>query len=125
MPHIDTWEDILLYRRYTGVVTGREVVEANYCMYGAPEFDNLRTLICDYINIEEIELDIDKFENETVKLVHLSMAAAKTNPHVKIGIVANDKTVQALTALYCAELTTESWPVKLFTDLDTAIAWAQ
>ena len=112
-----TWEPNGVYWKYTGNVTGEEIVEASTTIYSDPRFDNLRYKLVDFLDAENIS--IDKDDVELISYQHI--AAARYNPRIKTAIVS--KTYSYLLQLFVENLRISEWEVEVFHHLDNANKW--
>ena len=51
MPHTNTWESDGLYRKFTGEISGAEILEANFALYDEPDFQKIKYVINDFTGI--------------------------------------------------------------------------
>lgn len=127
MPDTMEWEEKGIHRKYSGVVALADVIDNSLQMHGHPRFDELRYIIVDFLDIEQAVFDSETFQDEIATHAHINAAAAKSNPHLRIAIVATDETTQALTEFYHLESKSGAvpWEMRLFHSLDEARSWLQ
>ena len=112
-----TWEDNGVYWKYSGAVTGDEIVEASTSIYGDPRFISLKYKFVDFLNADSV--DITKDQLALIAYQHL--AAERANPYIKNAILV--KADQRLAKDFAAFFNKSSWEVRIFTDLDEANSW--
>ncbi len=115
-----TWRTNGVYWRYEGVLTGNELLQSNLDIFGDERFDDIRYQIVDLTGVETVEVT----EKHMRKIAHLDMAASRSNPRVKVAVVAVSDTAAKLIDLYdefCAEKS--PWTTKAFCNLEDAEAW--
>ena len=117
MPHTLEWEKRGAYWKYSGNVSGEEVVNACTVIYGDHRFDSLDYKIVDFLDIESIQIS----EQELLKIAFQDKAAELTNPHIKSAIVM---TVGAEFGKQFASYFDDSgWEVEVFGDVESARQW--
>lgn len=119
------WEEKGIHRKYAGVVALTEVIDNNLQLQGHPRFDELRYIIVDFLDIEKAVFDAESFLDEICTHAHISAAAAKTNPNIRVAVVATDETTQALTEFYHLQVKNGimPWELRLFQSVDEARFW--
>ena len=120
MPFENIWEENGVYRKYHDRVNGEEVCQAMEDVHGHELFDSVRYVINDYLNITECDLTT----SDIVSLAALDRAAALSNPHIKIAIVATESTIHMLAKLYGDLIDASPYTSEVFTNLDEARVWA-
>lgn len=113
------WEDNGVYWKYTGKVTGQELIEASTSIYGDERFVDLKYKFVDFYDAESIEISKD----ELALIAYQHLAAERANPYLKNVILV--KSDDALAHEFAAFFTRSSWEVKVFTDPDEANKWVQ
>ena len=117
MTHILEWETRGVYWKYSGIVSGQEIVESSTAIYGDPRFDTLKYKLVDFLDVETIKMDND----EVALIAHQHRAAEKSNPRIKNAIVIKSNT--DLTDRFVAFFSKSSWQVQVFQNLDEANIW--
>ena len=118
MAYTLTWEPKGVYWKYTGNVSGKEIIKASTEIYGDPRFDNLKYKLADFTDVELIEIS-----NEEIKLITFQhSASAKSNANIKNAIVIDSGDERA--KLFADYLMNESaWEVRVFDHLEEANQW--
>ena len=122
MPYTTTWtEDGGIIWNYSGLLTGAEVIRSNMEIYGDERFDSLRYQIVDLREVTANEIS----KADMRKIGHLDMAAARSNPRVRVAVVTEDPVGAEISQFY-AEITRGSpWKMAIFRKMDDALAWAK
>lgn len=118
MPHKLVWEAKGVYWKYSGKITGAEVVEASSKIYGDPRFDSLRYKLVDFLDVESIDMD----DNDVAKIACMHKAAGLSNPRIKNAIVINSKTNKVANK-FATFFHDSPWDVQVFEELDQANSW--
>lgn len=117
MSHTMAWEEKGVYWKYSGDVSGQEIVDASAVIYGDPRFDTITYKLVDFLDATSMSLS----DQEIAVIAHQHKAAEISNPRVKNAIVM---TFGAdLAEKFAAFFTDSSWEVKVFDDLETANQW--
>lgn len=113
-----TWETRGAYKRFFDHVNDDELMRSVHEIESDERFDTLRYVICDFLGVGSLALTEDN-----VRVISaIDAAAAMTNPHIKIAIVATDAKVRSLAELYATAPWT-AYPTQVFDDLAAARAW--
>ena len=119
MPYTNTWEDKGLYRKFSGVVDGEEILHSNLDLHVHPNFAKIIYIINDFSEIT----------GHTVVAAHTGIYA-KTDEMVaiekgqlKIAIVATEPSVLAMARAYQAQLAGSMFTCEIFGSLAAARAW--
>ena len=118
MPHQLTWEPKGVYWKYSGKVTGAEIIETSTVIYGDPRFDDLRYKLVDFIDIESINMD----DNDIAKIACLHRAAGLSNPGIKNALLISANTSK-LANKFAAFFEKSPWDVQIFQEIDKANNW--
>lgn len=112
------WEQKGVVKHFFGHVTCQEILAAGNKSQGDHRFDRYRYAINDF-------LDCTKFENDSSVLEEIAAmagAAERTNPNIKIAVVAKLPEIIAAFGHY-AKVPLQSYPTRLFSTLAEARAW--
>ncbi|MGJ8653991.1 MAG: hypothetical protein ACSHX8_12015 [Opitutaceae bacterium] len=116
MPYTIEWNQDGLIWTYTGIITGQELIQSNMDVYGEPRFDEIHYQIVNMLQVtENLVTDADMR-----KVAYLDMAAARTNPKIRVAVIQADELAQG----YENHTTENHWPTHSFTDLASAKEWA-
>ena len=119
MPFENIWEERGVYRKYHENVSSQEICDAMEDVHGHKLFDSIRYVINDYLDVTEF--DVTTYD--IITLAALDRAAALSNPHIKIAIVATESTIHMLANLYGDLIAASPYKSEIFTNLDEARAW--
>lgn len=120
MPYQITWRTSGVFWRYDGVLTGNELLQSNFDIFGDERFDDIRYQIVDLTRVEQVAVT----EKHMRKIAHLDMAASRTNPRVKVAVVAQNDAAAKLGDLYDEFCGGKSpWLTKQFRNIEDAEAW--
>jgi hypothetical protein len=105
--------------KYTGLLTGDELLQSNLEIYGDPRFDGLRYQIVDMLGVEAFDVSTESMEEVTL----MDLGASKTNPRLIVAVVATDLQGERLVELYETVTGGAPWETELFVSLEEARAW--
>jgi len=71
MPYKNTWEQNGLLRKFTGVISGEEILESNFALHEDPRFSDIKYIINDFSeiaghSIEEAHTKIYAYTDEII-----------------------------------------------------------
>ncbi|HKK19649.1 MAG TPA: hypothetical protein VJ952_13300 [Opitutales bacterium] len=121
MPYHIEWRDRGVYWTYTGLVTGDDILQSNFDIYGDARFDDLKYEIVNLLEAEKIGVS----ERHMQKIAHLDAAAARTNTNIRVAIVAREADAVYLQKLYTKHSKDHGWPTQLFESVQAAEAWVK
>lgn len=115
------WETkALLCIKYSGTVSGDEILMSQNSMTDDERFDGIRGLLLDCFSITK-NLST---ENDIVKISAIAKAQSMTNPFIKNAVVLNpSEDVQALAAYYKLLTKSTGWKIELFETENDARDW--
>lgn len=119
MPYNIEWIDRGVYWSFTGNVTGEDILQSNFDIYGDERFDDLTYQIVNLLDAETINVS----ERHMQKVAHLDAAAARSNNNIRVAVVAREADARLLKEHYEKHSSGNGWPVKLFDSLEDAEAW--
>ena len=83
MAYTMEWENKGVYWKYSGIVTGKEIVEGSTAIYGDSRFDSLAYKLVDFLDVQNVEMD----KTEVALIAYQHQAAERSNPYIKNAIV--------------------------------------
>jgi hypothetical protein len=104
---------------YYGTVTGAELIESNEEIYGDPRFDDLRYQLVDLTEVERFDVS----DTDIRKLAFFDAAAARSNPRIRLGIIASDTSGRAISDAYRASIQDATWEHRFFEEREAAEQW--
>ena len=113
------WEDKGLYRKFTKIVSGEEVLGSNLAIQGDERFDKIKYVLNDFTETDEFDVS----EIVLNKIVAIDNAAALSNPNLRIAIVATLESLLAWIRLYGEKMQDSSFECQIFVNLDDAYKW--
>ncbi|WPJ97308.1 hypothetical protein SH580_06255 [Coraliomargarita algicola] len=122
MPYTTTWRSNGIIWTYTGVLTGEDLLNSNFEIFGDERFDDIRYQIVDLTAVEKVEVT----QNHMRKVAHLDMAAARSNPRVKIAVITTSTDGKLLSDTYDQYIEGKSpWSTQIFPTLAQAEDWVK
>jgi hypothetical protein len=122
MPYTTTWEARGVVWNYSGTLTGNELLQSNLEIFGDERFDDIRYQIIDLTAVNAMEVT----RRHMRKIAHLDMAAARTNPRVRVAVVTTSEGGIDMTDIYKQYTVEKSpWHTKIFTTREAAAAWVR
>lgn len=118
MSYTLTWERHGVIKRHFDAVTGSELIAAVEATEADARFDTYRYVINDFLDCSSITFT----EDEIALIAAIDRAAALTNRHIKVAIVATHPDVHAIARQY-AEDPNCPYATALFTSLGEARSW--
>ena len=121
MPITHQWlSKKLLHTYYTGIVTGREMLNAAIEVSSDPRFENIRMIIGDWSDISNAEISID----EVKELAAYVAAVVESFPRIlNATVVANYESGLARAAYYDDLAKKSPWQTKTFSNISDAKHW--
>ena len=117
MPHKLEWEKDGVYWKYSGDVSGKEVIAACASIYGDSRFDALNYKMVDFTDASSISMTDD----DLMKIAFQDKAAELTNPHIKSAIIMTLET--HLGEKFASYFADSGWEVEVFQDIVAATNW--
>jgi len=118
MAHTLDWEQNGVYWKYSGDVTGKEIIDTSTEIYGDPRFDILKYKLVDFSDVNSINIS----EEEIKLITYQHAAASKSNARIKNGIVI-DKDDERGKMFADLLVKSSSWEVRVFDNLAEANSW--
>lgn len=106
-----------MYWKYSGIISGNEVVDASTSIYGDARFITLKYKFADFFEVERLEIN----KSQLALIAYQHLAAERANPYLKNAILINSG--NKLAHEFAAFFSNSSWEVKVFTDMDEANKW--
>ena len=120
MPHTNTWGPGALYRKFTGTITGEEILESNFELHMNSDFETINYIINDFTEVigHSIETAHTKIYASTDEIV------SDTKGKLKIALVVPQDTLIALANSYREEMIGSRFECDIFKTIDEARRWA-
>ena len=119
MSYTTAWEEWGVVWTFCGKVTGDEILQANREIYGDPRFDRLKYQIVDLTGVESFNVT----EEDMAVIAANDRAAARSRPHVRIAVAAEDEIIKDLSAFYDAAMVGVPWHQQIFDSMREAREW--
>ncbi|MFP4157421.1 MAG: hypothetical protein ACLFU4_07365 [Opitutales bacterium] len=113
------WKERGVEWLYHGTVTGAELIQSNEDIYGDPRFDDLRYQLVDLTQVERFEVS----ESDIRKLAFFDAAAARSNPRIRLGIIAGNASGRAISDAYRGSIQNPPWEHQVFETREAAEHW--
>lgn len=121
MPYTIGWEPHGIHSRFSGDVTGKEIIAHSAKLHGDVRFDSVRFIIADFSGTQQLNITLD----EVKEIAARDAVAALSNPRVRVAIVSNSETIDAGSAFYKADSASSAWKTDIFRTLEEARRWAE
>ena len=119
MSYKNNWEDNGLHRKFTGKITGQEILESNLSIQGNPRFDHIKYVLNDFLSITEFEIT-----TADVNIIStVDNVAAISKKKLKIAIVADDKNLLKWINEYLKMMQGSPYDAAVFSAYDDALNW--
>lgn len=119
IPFTNKWTETGVERVATGKVTGEEIIQSSFDLYGDERFDRLKYGFVDFTQAESFEIT----DGEVKAVAYMDKAAAKSNPNLKIAIVAPQDVMNQLANAYATYAEESPWETGVFDTLAQARQW--
>ena len=119
MPYSTEWKKKGVHWTFTGIVTGREILQVNLDAYGDKRFDDLRYQLVDFSEASSFDVT----ETEVKVIAFEDMAAARSNPRIKVALVAPQGIIRKLSEFYARQTDPSPWETKIFDTVKEAKQW--
>jgi len=119
MPYSFEWKDRLCIVSLYGTTNDSEVAQCDAILDGNEGFDKLKFVICDFSKVEKLDMTVEGCLGFAAK----DIGPAKTNSDLKLALVVVTEEQRALANLYESEVSLLPWKVRIFGDMDEALAW--
>ena len=119
MPYETIWEEKGVYWKYSGILTGDDILQSNIGIYGDSRFDNLRYQLVDMLDVESFDVDTEAMEEVTA----MDAGASQTNPRLVVALVATQVQAKRLVELYETTTGGAPWETAIFESVEEARVW--
>ncbi len=121
MAYSNTWEEKGLYRVFTGITSGLEVIDSNLSIHGDPRFDEIHYVLNDFTAIEGFEVS----ELDISLIANVDKAATMSKPILKIAIVTTCSDLLQWVEKYLQRMSDSSYTCCVFDNLEDARKWCE
>jgi len=119
VPYVIEWEERGVYCKFSGRVTGAELIQCNKEIYGDHRFDGMRFQLFDMLSVTKLDVEV----NDVRKVAACDTGAAFTNPNVKCALVTTDENAHVLSNLYQQGIEKSPWEGQSFHRISEAREW--
>ena len=119
MPYTNTWESEGLYRVFVGEITGDEILESNYELHEDPNFQAIKYIINDFIEVT----------GHSIVTAHTKAYAtsdniiSNTKGKLKIALVVTQPPLLALANSYREQMRGKLFECEIFQSIEDARKW--
>ena len=106
--------------RYWGRVTGEELLQSNREVYEDERFRAIRYQLVDLSGVGQFDVSA----NDMAILAKSDHMASRTNPNVRVAVVAPNELMRMLSIYYESESPDSPWEQQIFDSLSEAQTWA-
>lgn len=118
MPYTIEWEAAGVIKRFTGMVTGPELVASVNEIASHPRFRELKYELSDYLQSEGTDFS----QNALNEVRAVRISSYQTNPHIRVAIVTHHPDIeQRIYSTIAAKLTLHQ--TKVFPSITDANLW--
>ncbi|MCX2862513.1 hypothetical protein OOZ63_11735 [Paucibacter sp. PLA-PC-4] len=112
------WEPRGALKRFEGVVSSADLIRSVVETEADARFDSLRFVINDFRDVSRIDFDAE----DVSEVATIDLGASRTNPSIRIAVVATNAEVIALAEHY-ANSPLNVYPTQIFATMEAARAW--
>lgn len=120
MPHTNTWESGGLYRKFTGTITGEEILKSNFELHMDLKFQTINYIINDFSEV--IDHSIETIHTKVY--ASTDEVSSNTKGKLKIALVVTQDSLIALANNYRKEMINNRFECNIFQTIDDARKWA-
>jgi len=114
------WEPEGVYWKYTGKVSGEEIIKSTSTIYGDPRFDDISYKFVDFEDVESIDIK----EHEVSLIAFQHKAAALSNNTIKTAILIKPE-LKSLADMFVSFFEDSDWVVKVFHEYEDVQKWLE
>ena len=119
MSHTKTWESGGLYRKFTGKISGEEILESNFDLHMDSNFQTLNYIINDFTEVTDhsVEITHTKVYASTDEII------SNTKGKLKIALVVTQDPLIVLANSYREEMIGKRFECDIFNTIEDAREW--
>ncbi len=119
MPYTNNWQEKGLYRKFTGTISGIEILEANLKLHVDPRFNNIEYVLNDFTEVGDLRV-----ETKHTSAYAASDKVISDRMHgLKIALVVTTELQIELANAYREQMKDSNFKCEVFTSLDDAYKW--
>ena len=121
MPNTLTWKPNYLFRKFTGDVSGEEILKSNFDLQAHPRFAAIKYIVNDFTDVSTLLIDAQhtKIYASTDDII------SDTKGKFKIAIVVNQEAHVDLAKSYQDSLKTNLFDCEIFETVEDAKKWGE
>jgi len=119
MPHTNTWERNGLYRKFTGILSGAEIIESNFELHTEPDFQKIEYIINDFTEITDHSIDIA----HTNIYAKTDDIISNTKGRLKIALLVTQEDLIDLANGYRELMKNSKFDCEIFKSIEDARNW--
>ncbi len=113
-----SWKVRGVIKHFSGHLTDKQLMQSVIDVEGDSRFDSLRYVINDFREVISVSVDNTVVE----EIAAIDMSAAKTNPNIRIAIVATSPEIITASEQY-AYSPFNAYPTRIFSSMEEANSW--
>ena len=115
-----SWINGGFYIKFFDIIDKHALLEANYCIYGKPQFEEASFQLLDFLEITDFKVQM----TEARIIGALDKSASKWNSSMKVAVVTKHPTVLEFTKYYKESLINTNWTCQTFDSIESAMDWS-
>lgn len=119
MPHKNTWEQEGLYRKFTGEVSGDEILESNFGLHTHPKFQAIKYIINDFTEVTGASMQT----SSTKAFATSDDIISHSKGRLKIALVVTQDPFIALANSYREQMVGKLFECEIFKTIGDARKW--
>jgi hypothetical protein len=119
MPYVNTWESEGLYRKFTGEISGDEILESNYELQADPNFLTIKYIINDFTEVTSHSIETTHTKAYATSDNIISQAKGK----LKIALIATQASLISLANDYRDQMRGKLFECEIFQSIEDARKW--
>jgi len=119
MAFINNWEAKGVYKVFSGDVTGQEVLDSVIEIEEDRRFDQIQYVLNDFLAVNGVQAS----ERDIALVAAIDRAASKSNPDIKIAVVATQQKIIELAQHYSRLIEDSPFQTQLFASVEDARNW--
>ena len=121
MAHTVSWKPDSLYRKFTGEITGEEILKSNFDIQVHPRFIKIKYLINDFNEVTSALIDPE----HTKIFASTDDIISDTKGKLKIAIVTDNEALAELAEGYRAAMKNRLFECEIFASVQEAKKWRE
>ena len=113
------WKTMGVRWTLTGIVTGREINLVNLNIFQDRRFRSISYQLMDFSGMKSLEAT----EKEVKKTAFQDMVAARSNPDIKVAMVAPQDLMKKMFEIYAEYTEPSQWETRMFETIKDANQW--